>query len=400
MTRSNETGELAQRALAHLNAGTTDQAPDQMRIPVSAYNDPERYAWEAARVFAELPLALALSIQVPEPGSYLALTVMDTPVLMVRGKDGVVRAFLNVCRHRGAVLCKDGPGKAPRFVCPYHAWSYDREGRLVGMYGKDTFGDVDAASLSLTALPCEERGGLIWVCLTPGRTFDITEWLGEIAGRIDTLNLANWHLFEQRDIPGPGWKVVLDGYLEVYHHDSVHGQTVGQYTIGNLLVHDTFGPHQRLVFGRKSLPQMNSLPESEWNTDDYVRVIHSIFPNLSISGVVGDHCLVSQVFPGPTHETTVTRQLVLCARKPETPEQIAKVQTFSDMTLQAVDQEDYAIGRTIQVGLRTAANHEFIFGRNEPALQHYHRMVDRFAGWPGRAQGAEPTDTGAEPCPA
>lgn len=377
---SNEIGELAKRALAHLNAGTTDQAPAQMRIPVAAYNDPDRYAYEVERIFGELPLALALSIQLPEPGSYLAQTIMRTPVLMVRGKDGVVRAFLNVCRHRGAMLCKDGTGTAPRFVCPYHSWSYDREGRLVGMYGKASFGDVDADSLSLTPLPCEERAGLIFVALTPGKTFDAGDWLGGIAGSVESLELGNWHLYAQRDIDGPGWKVVLDGYLEVYHHDSVHGQTVGQYTIGNLLVHDTYGPHQRLVFGRKSLPQMNELPESEWDTQDYIRIIHSVFPNVSISGVVGDFCLVSQVFPGPTHETTVTRQTVLTAKKPETAEEIARAEQFSAMTLQAVDREDYVIGRTIQLGLNTRANDYFLFGRNEPALQHYHHMVERFAG--------------------
>lgn len=390
MTISNEIGELAQRALVHLNAGTTDQAPDQMRVPVAAYNDHDRYAVEIRNVFGELPLALALSVQLPEAGSYLAITVMETPVLIVRGKDEVVRAFLNVCRHRGAALCKDGAGKAPRFVCPYHAWSYDREGKLVGMYGKATFGDVDAAELSLTALPCEERAGLVWVCLTPGKTFDLGAWLGDFAAPLETLSLGDWHVHEQRDIPGPGWKVVLDGYLEVYHHDSVHGQTVGQFTIGNLLVHDTYGPHQRLVFGRKSLPAMNELPEAEWDTSDYIRIIHSVFPNLSISGVVGDHCLFSQVFPGPTPETTITKQFVLSAKKPETPEEIEQTETFSRMTLQAVRDEDYAIGATIQAGLKTSANTDFIFGRNEPALQHYHRMVERFGGWSTPRNDATP----------
>ena len=382
MNSSNEIGELAQRALVHFNAGTTDQAPEQMRVPVTAYNDEQRYACEISNVFRGLPLALALSIQLPDAGSYLALTVMETPVLIVRGKDGIVRAFLNVCRHRGAALCKDGTGKAPRFVCPYHAWSYDREGKLVGMYGKATFGDVDADELSLTALHCEERAGIVWVCLTPGKTFDLGSWLGDFVGPLETLNLEDWHIHDQRDIPGPGWKVVLDGYLEVYHHDSVHGQTVGQYTIGNLLVHDTYGPHQRLVFGRKSLPAMNELPEAEWDTADYIRIIHSVFPNISISGVVGDHCLFSQVFPGPTPETTITKQFVLSAKKPETPQELEQTETFSRMTLQAVKDEDYAIGATIQAGLKTKANKDFIFGRNEPALQHYHRMVERYGKWP------------------
>lgn len=371
----NDTVALARRALRHLIDGTTDQAPAPMEIEIGAYTDPKRYHREVDAIFRQRPLALALSLELPESGSYLARTVMDVPVLLSRGRDGVVRAFLNVCRHRGAALCKEGPGKAPRFVCPYHAWSYDREGKLVGMYGRDTFGDVDTGQLGLTALACQERAGLVWVCLTPGVLFDLNDWLGEFAAQLETLDLGRWHLFDQRLIPGPGWKVALDGYLEVYHHDSVHGQTVGQYTVGNLLVHDVFGPHQRLVFGRKNLLQLADKPEHEWPADECIRVIHSVFPNLSISGVVGDHCLVSQIFPGPTPETTITRQSVLVAHKPETPEEIQRTSTFSAMTLQAVRDEDYAIGFTVQAGLSSGANTNFIFGRNEPALQHYHRVV-------------------------
>jgi phenylpropionate dioxygenase-like ring-hydroxylating dioxygenase large terminal subunit len=383
--KRNDTFLLAKRALQHLVDGTTDQAAAPRKIAVEAYVDPVRYAGEIEQIFKRRPLALALSVELAEAGSYLARTEMGVPVLMSRGKDGKVRAFLNVCRHRGAALCKEGAGTAPRFVCPYHAWSYDREGKLVGMYGRDTFGDVDETDLALTSLACEERAGLIWVCLTPGVAIDLDQWLGEFAGQLETLELGTWHLFEQRVLPGPGWKVALDGYLEVYHHDSVHGQTVGQYTIGNLLVHDTFGPHQRLVFGRKNLKDLIGTPECDWDADDCIRVVHSVFPNLSISGVVGDHCLVSQIFPGPTPETTLTRQTVLSARKPETPEELQKTETFSAMTLQAVRDEDYAIGFSIQAGLKTAANKSFVFGRNEPALQHYHMYVERLSA-PGSNQ--------------
>lgn len=377
--KRNDTILLAKRALKHFIDGSTDQADAPMAIPIGAYIDPVRHAAEIDAIFMRRPLALALSLELPDPGSYLARTVMDVPVLMSRGKDGVVRAFLNVCRHRGAALCKEGPGKAPRFVCPYHAWSYDREGRLVGMYGRASFGDVDPATLSLKALHCEERAGFVWVCLTPEVTFDIGDWLGEFAGQLETLDLKHWHLFEQRELPGPSWKVALDGYLEVYHHDSVHGNTVGQYTIGNLLVHDTFGPHQRLVFGRKNLPELVNVPERDWDADDCIRIIHSVFPNLSISGVVGDHCLVSQIFPGPTPDQTITRQSILSAKEPTTPDEIERTAAFSAMTLQAVRDEDYAIGFTVQAGLRSRANEAFVFGRNEPALQHYHRTVASYS---------------------
>lgn len=370
---------LARRALAHLQAGTTDQAEDILQLPAVTYTDPQRYQREIQRIFRELPIAVALSLELPEPGAYLATNLMDTPLLVVRGEDGVVRAFVNVCRHRGAQLCAEGRGRARVFACPYHAWVYDHTGALTGRYAAATFGDLDEARYGLVPLTCAEKNGVIFSVLTTGRTFDIDAWLGDFAEQIGSLDLGNWHLFEQRDLPGPGWKVTMDGYLEAYHHNIVHGRTVGQYTIGNLLVLDTWGPHQRLTFGRKSLPELAGLAEAQWQPDLHVRLIHSCFPNLSISGILGDHCLVSQIFPGSTPDTTITRQSVLSAKVPETEAELAATRTFSAMTLQAVRDEDYAIGFGIQRALLSGANDHFLIGRNEPAVQNYHRWVARFA---------------------
>ena len=374
---TNDATQLARRALRHFRNKTTDRAQEQMQLPVDAYNDPERYQREVQRIFRELPIAVALSVELPGSGDYKAQTLMGIPLLVTRDRSGKTHAFLNVCRHRGAIVCPAGSGNRSRFSCPYHAWTYDNRGNLVGVYGARSFGEVDRESRSLTRLHCSERSGVIWACLTPGITFDIDDWLGEFAAKLDSLCLNDWVVHEQRDLPGPGWKPTLDGYLEVYHHDSVHRSTVGQYTIGNLLVHDVFGPHQRLTFGRRNLPELESLPESEWQADNYIRIIHSVFPNLSISGIVGGHCLVSQIFPGPTHETTTTRQTVLCSKGEQNDEWLNDAENFSEMTLQAVRDEDYAVVATIQAALPAGANREFLIGRNEPGVQHYHKTVAR-----------------------
>lgn len=379
-----ETIDLAARAVDHYVNRTTDQASDTYALDVSAYTDPDRYAHEVQRIFKELPLALALSIEVAEPNSYTAMEVVGTPVIVTRDAEGRAHAFLNACRHRGAPVCANGRGQTRQFSCPYHAWVYDTQGKLVSMYGGKTFGEVDTGKLGLRELPCAEKSGLIWVCLTPGKEFDIDDWLGDFSYELDTLDLANWYLYEQRDLDGPGWKVAWDGYLEAYHHNTLHAETVGKYTVGNLMLHDTYGPHQRLVFGRKSLKEIARKPVADWgDPSDHIRLIHSVFPNTSISGVLGDHCLVSQVFPGPTPDTTVTRQSVMCAKKPETAEDIDKTEAFSKLVLKAVKDEDYAMGYQIQKTLTSKANDAFVFGRNEPALQHYHDQVAKFAGSSG-----------------
>ncbi len=377
MNRTEQMRELTRRALEHFRNGTTDQADATMAMPVDAYLDPQRYAREVERIFKHYPQALALSIEIPQPGDYRAAQVLDVPVLLVRGKDGRARAFLNACRHRGARVCNPGTGNARVFTCPYHAWAYGTDGRLVSRYAAETFGDVDHDKLGLTELYCVERAGLVFVMLTPGERFDIDTWLGDFAAELATLKLDSWSIYETRELDGPGWKVALDGYLEAYHHNSLHGKTVGKLTVGNLLVLDTYGPHQRLTFGRKSLGELVDVPDSAWEVDKHIRLIHNCFPNLSISGILGDHCLVSQVYPGPTPRSTTTRQVVLVAEPPHTDAARAASELFSSMVLQAVRDEDYVVGRTIQDGLACGANREFIFGRNEPAVQNYHRTIAR-----------------------
>jgi phenylpropionate dioxygenase-like ring-hydroxylating dioxygenase large terminal subunit len=370
---------LARRALAHLESETTDLAPSTLRMPVSAYIDPARYRLELERIWRRVPLGLALGAELPGAGSYKAMDVAGVPVLIVRGADGVARAFLNACRHRGAPLREPGCGRAARFACPYHAWAYDDRGALVALFGESSFGAADRGELSLTAVPCAERAGIVWVALMPRAPFDIDAWLGGFAAPLASLELGRWHVYLQRQIEGPGWKVAWDGYLEGYHQAALHPQTVGKNTIANLMAVDSFGPHQRIVFGRKSLARLRGVPEAEWNPSEHIRLIHSVFPNLSISGILGDHCLVSQLFPGSEPNRSLTVQTILTERPPETPEQKQAAEAFAALTLQAVRDEDYWVGSAIQRGIDSGAIDHFVFGRNEPTLQHYHAWVERLA---------------------
>ena len=373
--------ELAARALKHFNEGTTDQAPSQMQIPVTAYTDEAQFQAERQAVFFESPIAVALSLEIPKPGDFLTQTIMGKPLLLTRDKEGALHCFLNVCRHRGAKVCAAEKGHQTRFSCPYHAWTYSNKGELIGVYGEDSFGEVDRASMGLAELPCDERSGVIFACLTPGEPLDLDNWLGEFAEKLAHQNLEHWHLYTERFLSGAGWKATLDGYLEVYHHDSVHGKTVGPYTVGNLLVHDTWGAHQRMVIARKDITELNKTAPENWEApESYIRVVHSVFPNLSISAILGGQCLIGFVYPGETSTTTVTRQLILSAEAPATDEEKATIESFSQMTLQAVRDEDYALVATVQGALHAGANDSFLIGKNEPAVQHYHRSVASICG--------------------
>lgn len=368
---------MARRALDHLERGTTDQAAEVVPVPASEYADPDVWRHEVDVLFGRVPLAVALSIELPRSNDYKAMDVAGRPVLVVRGDDGVVRSYLNVCRHRGAKVCATGAGNTRRFTCPYHAWVYDDRGSLVGIYGAATFGDVDRAARGLVELPTEERCGIVWTVLDPAVALDLDDWLGDFAAQLDALELQDWHLHDQSSLDGPNWKVAYDGYLEGYHLQALHPHSVGNDTISNLMVVDTFGPHQRILFATSTLGELRDQPEEAWDLPAHCAPVYTIFPNVSIAGGWHHNGLVSTIYPTGSQWSSTTVQTIITRRPPETTLERAQLRHYTGLMRRTVRDEDYVIGADIDVGLRCGANRELLLGRNELTLQHFHAWVGR-----------------------
>ena len=368
---------LAKRLLAHNLNGTTDQADDIMVKPVAHYIDNDIVSSEVNKVFYDHPVPVALSAELKENNSYKATKVIDTPLLITRGEDGIVRTFINICKHRGAPVCPEGSGKKSKFNCTYHGWMYNNTGNLVNIFKSDTFGDIDKSKIKLTELFCEERSGFIWVCLNPDIKYDLNKWMNGFESELDDIDLKNWYLFKSMKINGPRWKICWDGYLDGYHHHMVHPETVGKNTIVNLIAHDTFGPHQRFAFGLKNINELSDIDEKDWEPENHLRLIHSVFPNSSISAIQNQHCLVSIIFPTPDLQGTITTQYILCMKEPKTKEEIKEAEDFAELSRAAIVDEDYPINFKIQESIHSKANTEFLFGKNEPIQQHYHNWIDK-----------------------
>ena len=371
---------LAKRLLTHNLNGTTDQADAIMVKSVSDYTDKEIIQNQVDVIFNNYPLPLALTIELPQKGTYKTLDVLNTPILLTRSSDGVVRAFINVCKHRGAPVCEKGKGKKTKFSCTYHGWTYDNRGKLINIFQSDTFGDIDKTKIKLTELFCEERSGFIWVCINPDSKPNLSNWLAGFDKEINEIGLDSWYLYEQRILDGPSWKICWDGYLDGYHHHMVHPETVGKNTIVNLIAHDTYGPHQRFAFGKKNINELQKVDEVNWEPEEYIRLIHSGFPNLSISAILNQFCLVSMIYPTKDLEKTITIQNILSLNKPYTKEEIKAAEEFSELTLKAVKDEDYIMNFKIQDGINSKGNDKFMFGKNEPIQQHYHNWIDKLCG--------------------
>ena len=183
--------EMARSNAEHAAAGTVNLAPEIGQVPAWHYYDEERWALEMKQVFSRLPLMLATSSEIPGPGDYKAMEAAGVPVLISRGEDGAINAYMNMCRHRGAIIMPEGCGNTHRFTCPYHAWTYGLEGELKGVYNGKDFGELDKSANGLRRLPVLERSGLIWVTLDPDSTLPIETFLCGYDDLLDNFNFAD-----------------------------------------------------------------------------------------------------------------------------------------------------------------------------------------------------------------
>jgi phenylpropionate dioxygenase-like ring-hydroxylating dioxygenase large terminal subunit len=185
-------------------------------LPAAWYADPAFHEHELHRVFRGGWVCAGVTDELPEPGAWLARTVGGVPLLIVRDRVGVLRAFLNVCRHRAAPLCDDGTGDSgPLLRCPYHAWLYRHDGSLARAHGvghPDGF-DVSDHSLKPVAIATWRRFVFTNVA-DPDATLD----LGPLAAAVDACPVEEMeHILSESDDRAFNWKVLLENYSENYH---------------------------------------------------------------------------------------------------------------------------------------------------------------------------------------
>lgn len=377
--RAQETAlSLMERVIAFHRAGSTEQADAPWYEPVANYRDDELFEAERELLFKQIPLPLALSVELGGPNTYKAMDVMGVPVVLTRDADGVAHAMLNICRHRGAELCAPGKGAGRVMTCKYHNWSYAMDGKLKGVYGESTFGEFEKDARGLLDLPCEERHGIVFVSLTRGRDLDLDGWLGGMGEVLEDLKLGELHQFSSRQMPGPNWKVVIEGFLEGYHFAALHKDTVFKTNLGNISAFDSFGAHARIAFGLRPLPDAVDTPRETWNPIQCIGPIVWVFPGLSIAGGWRDRMAIAFPLPGKNREESMTEQRIFTRKVPTNPREVEEAEIAREFFYDVTYEEDYLTGYGVQRGVTNLPEDDTqVFGRNEIGVQHIHRTINR-----------------------
>ncbi|MBV9252828.1 MAG: aromatic ring-hydroxylating dioxygenase subunit alpha, partial [Actinobacteria bacterium] len=213
----------------------TEHYPHLGTAPVS-YEDsisPEHHELECKAIFARTWLNVGRVEQLPRTGSYFTreIAAAKTSVIVVKDKDGTVRAFHNICRHRGNKLVwQDYPGEevsgtCRQFTCKYHGWRYGLDGGLNFVQQEEEFFDLDMADYGLVSVQCEVWEGFIWINLDPANETSLQDWLGEFGTGLAGYPFDQMtQVYKYRALVGSNWKLFIDAFAEFYHAPVLHAK--------------------------------------------------------------------------------------------------------------------------------------------------------------------------------
>lgn len=380
--------DLTRRAVKLARDKTTDLAPGEHTVDAGDYTSTERHERDKAMLMAG-PQLVGYGSELPAPGSYVTKTVLGRSILLTRTLDGTVKAFNNVCLHRQSQVVS-GCGTAKQFTCPYHAWTYDNTGRLVGVPGREGFPAVKLRSERLTELPATEFAGFLWMTLDPGAKLDVAAHLGPLTQELESWGIGRWSPLGEKVLDVPiNWKLAVDTFSENYHFATVHRETFAKIARSNCTVFDAFGAHHRLVFPLNSILELENVPEQQWDPFQNLVVIYALFPNIVLSVTIANGELF-RIYPadGPGRSITVHQNSTPLDLSEQSV--AAGAHAVFDYAHATVRDEDYRLVEALQANLESGARRQLLFGRNEPGLQHRH------IAWAAALQSAACTSTSSQ----
>jgi len=366
---------IARRILELMELDLPDYGEESWVADVGRYVDRDRFEVEKRKLFLERPQLIALSGDIPDPGDYFATDIAGRPILIVRGKDGVVRTFLNACRHRGARLAA-GSGRAGRFTCPFHGWTYGNNGVLVAVPDREAF--EPGQLRDLIELHTVERVGVVIVHPQPAAAFDGDEFLGPVQGLLEDMGIADFRLIlAYREPARINWKHPSDGNLEEYHAPIVHAKSVGDSLMKQQL-HMRFGMHHAVLSPSADIKALRTLPESQWPASRCFTAGVVIFPNTSI-GEVGPTLIMMRGEPRD-QPGLIDYVIRIYARPAATAEERQAQEAVADIALRATIEEDLPIQVGAQAMMEAGAIESVVFGRKEICLTRIHKAYDELIG--------------------
>ena len=296
--------EVSASALAELRATVAVPFEQAHAMPKSVYTSPEFLALEQQHIFGAEWLCAGRAEALPDPGDYLTMQIAGEPVIVLRDRDGRIRAMSNVCRHRMSTLL-EGRGSVRSIVCPYHAWTYNLDGSLRGAPAMTLNQDFRKDRIGLPQVRSEVWQGWILVTLNPDAP-DPAAQLADVDALVGYLDMSSYReTFRETFRWATNWKVLAENFMESYHLPVCHSATIGG-TVDLLQMTCPEGTpafNYHYIVKNDTLPLTLAHPSNTNLTGDQRRItwLLSIYPALLITLTPGYFWYLSLTPDGPGH---------------------------------------------------------------------------------------------------
>lgn len=268
--------DMDQPMAGAFDIGTGALTPDEAimetgKVSLDVYYAQERF--EAEReMFGRVWLNVAEAAEIPNPGDWIVreVKIRSASAVIVRGKDGVIRAFHNICSHRGMKLVWDDKGRGGKFACPYHAWTYDSAGALVNIPDEGCFPHVSKQESGLSPIRCGVWEGLVFINLDGEGTQSLEEYLGPLKERLSDVPFASYpYTARVGSLIDANWKLAIEAQCEAYHVRALHARTVSKMLSSkeNPYVH----PIINELLGAHRMASVPRNPDYELSSDKLVQ---------------------------------------------------------------------------------------------------------------------------------
>ena len=355
---------------------------DGMSLPGWLYHDAEFFAAESQAFLRAAPQVVCHVSEIPQPGDWRSLEYLGESVIVIRGDDGACRAFSNVCRHRGSRIVDGEAGCAKVLTCPYHAWSYGRDGRLVGVPHRSEYPGLETDKLSLFPVALEEWRGFLFVTLAPGAP-SVAEMMApynaEVAPyRFEELQAIGRVTLRPRAL---NWKTIADNYSDGLHipigHPGLTRLFGKGYRIeanahvdrmeGDLLDRDSANPSERAY--QRLLPAAEHLPPSHRRKWLY----YKLFPNVAFD-IYPDQVDFMQFLPVSATQTVIRE---ISYALPDARREMRAARYLNWRINRRVNAEDTELITRVQLGMQSPAYVAGPLGTSELCLRSFAQKLRR-----------------------
>ncbi|WP_420605515.1 aromatic ring-hydroxylating oxygenase subunit alpha [Novosphingopyxis sp.] len=377
--------ELSTEFFRMYDAGSTSMADAVRPQSTHVYSNAGFLKHERKILFRGHPLYVCMAGDVAVLGSYVTAELDGLPVVVIRGKDGELRALVNMCIHRGSRVFTQERGtvRGRGVSCPFHAWTFDTRGALLGRpHSKGGFDSCADEGAGMRQLPLFERHGAIFVSPLEAddpvpAPVDPAAIFGDADADIADLSLANcrFHGSATRKL-ALNWKLVIDTFLEAYHVFALHRDSLATRQLHSPSVFEDMGPVGLVIGVRKSVLDEQAKAPQDRRFSPYATLQYIVYPNVIISHQI-DHIETWMVFPGEHPGEAIATTSIYSYGDVIDDRTKRYLSRSIEVLMDVTDKEDFPQVMQTQKALMAGGAKEFVFGRNEPGLIHYHEWLDR-----------------------